>query len=66
MHTPDSDKSAPGAGAEAEDEDDDEAIDMDDFEESGMLELKVKYQNWSSIAYFCISNCHIILIFSNI
>ncbi|KAI8041042.1 ubiquitin-like-conjugating enzyme ATG3 isoform X2 [Drosophila gunungcola] len=40
MHTPDSDKSAPGAaGAEAEDEDDDEAIDMDDFEESGMLEL---------------------------
>ncbi|KAH8373369.1 hypothetical protein KR009_004554 [Drosophila setifemur] len=39
MHTPDSEKSAPGAGAEAEDEDDDEAIDMDDFEESGMLEL---------------------------
>ncbi|KAH8267684.1 hypothetical protein KR026_003290 [Drosophila bipectinata] len=41
MHTPDSDKSAPGvgAGAEAEDEDDDEAIDMDDFEESGMLDL---------------------------
>ncbi|XP_017041495.1 ubiquitin-like-conjugating enzyme ATG3 [Drosophila ficusphila] len=39
MHTPDSDKSAPGAGAEVDDEDDDEAIDMDDFEESGMLEL---------------------------
>ncbi|KAH8266137.1 hypothetical protein KR038_006506 [Drosophila bunnanda] len=41
MHTPDSDKSAPGtaAGAEDEDEDDDEAIDMDDFEESGMLDL---------------------------
>ncbi|KAH8315655.1 ubiquitin-like-conjugating enzyme ATG3 [Drosophila kikkawai] len=41
MHTPDSDKSAPGTapGAEDEDEDDDEAIDMDDFEESGMLEL---------------------------
>lgn len=41
MHTPDSDKSAPGvgAGAEAEDDDDDEAIDMDDFEESGMLDL---------------------------
>jgi len=39
MHTPNSDKSAPGAGGEAEDEDDDEAIDMDDFEESGMLEI---------------------------
>ncbi|XP_030379300.1 ubiquitin-like-conjugating enzyme ATG3 [Scaptodrosophila lebanonensis] len=37
MHTPDSNKSAPGA--EDEEEDDDEAIDMDAFEESGMLEL---------------------------
>ncbi|SPP76183.1 ubiquitin-like-conjugating enzyme ATG3 [Drosophila guanche] len=39
MHTPDSDKSAPGDAVDGEDEDDDEAIDMDAFEESGMLDL---------------------------
>ncbi|XP_064544994.1 ubiquitin-like-conjugating enzyme ATG3 [Drosophila montana] len=40
MHTPDSDKTSPGAAApNDENEDDDEAIDMDAFEESGMLEL---------------------------
>lgn len=41
MHTPDSDKSAGLAAAivNEEDDDDDEAIDMDAFEESGMLEL---------------------------
>lgn len=43
MHTPDSDKSSPGVAAnqqlDDEDDDDDEAIDMDAFEESGMLEL---------------------------
>ncbi|XP_033149516.1 ubiquitin-like-conjugating enzyme ATG3 [Drosophila busckii] len=39
MHTPESDKSSPIVVATEEDEDDDEAIDMDDFEESGMLEL---------------------------
>lgn len=44
MHTPDSDKSSPGVGMAAneqleDEDDDDEAIDMDAFEESGMLEL---------------------------
>ncbi|KAH8410785.1 hypothetical protein KR222_008040 [Zaprionus bogoriensis] len=48
MHTPDSDKSSPGVAGlsgntqpedEQEEDDDDEAIDMDAFEESGMLDL---------------------------
>lgn len=41
MHTPDSDKSSAAAAIAnvEEEEDDDEAIDMDAFEESGMLEL---------------------------
>ncbi|EDW70374.1 ubiquitin-like-conjugating enzyme ATG3 [Drosophila virilis] len=40
MHTPDSDKTSPATAAPNDDnEDDDEAIDMDAFEESGMLEL---------------------------
>ncbi|XP_037806279.1 ubiquitin-like-conjugating enzyme ATG3 [Lucilia sericata] len=43
MHTPDSDQPADmndaAAGAADEEEDDDEALDMDEFEESGMLDL---------------------------
>lgn len=41
MHTPDSDQPADmnDAGAAGDEEDDDEALDMDEFEESGMLDL---------------------------
>ncbi|EDV98017.1 ubiquitin-like-conjugating enzyme ATG3 [Drosophila grimshawi] len=39
MHTPNSDKMLPTAAANDENDDDDEAIDMDAFEESGMLDL---------------------------